>query len=586
MRFANLSIVLSIILALKPIHAQDQQQQDGNNNLTILQALNNTNSSPALKFVEFLQSSPDYQSILDILNDPSSNVTLFVPSDQVYYEATGQQPPTPAPPPVGNTTTDTNSTSSVNATTSSTTAAVGGATGASSTAPASASSASSSSAGGLSGFLSSIIAGASSSSVGQPAQPTAAPATTGVAQNNPGASGFYAKNMARYVKIPNAQIVSPYDHFATSAASQRQPSLVMRALSVDPQQSNDSDWESVTTDAPFVEQFSFTDIFNYHLVNESVQLNDTQNATIIFNTLLTNSSVDKLGFGLPLLLQQAQQDEGQDQGQNQNQTQGQGQGQNQSQVLWHNLQQQVDGTSNSTNSSANWTVGSSPGNSANIRLNETIKASNGMVYVIDKILVPPVSPTDSLNAIQNASFFEWLLTKSAENSTLDNTSNITMFVPTNDALQNLNFTDLNNETLQGALKAHIVPGVYYTTNLTSESTTVESVGGTNITLTNSDPTSNSSVTVNNAHVVQGNILLNNGVMHLIDSILDFPSVGNDNGNNTGSENGTDNGNSTDAGPFPAPQTSAESMALTIAMPMTGSAFAFFLCSTYVYFFYL
>lgn len=61
-------------------------------------------------------------------------------------------------------------------------------------------------------------------------------------------------------------------------------------------------------------------------------------------------------------------------------------------------------------------------------------------------------------------------------------------------MQNLNFTDLNNDTLEGALKAHIVPGVYYTTNLTSEPTTVESVGGTNITLTNSDPSNNSSVT--------------------------------------------------------------------------------------------
>jgi hypothetical protein len=58
----------------------------------------------------------------------------------------------------------------------------------------------------------------------------------------------------------------------------------------------------------------------------------------------------------------------------------------------------------------------------------------------------------------------------------------------------LNFTELNNETLQSAIKAHIVPGVYYTTNLTSDPTTVESVGGTNISLTNSDPTNNSSVT--------------------------------------------------------------------------------------------
>ncbi|GAN08459.1 conserved hypothetical protein [Mucor ambiguus] len=569
---------VSILLGLTAVCAQ-QQQQNPSSNVTILQALNDTNSSPALKFVQFLQSSPDYQSILDILNDPSSNVTLFVPSDQVYYEATGQQPPAPAP--VSNTTTGTNST---NATMPSSTAVAGGGPAASST---TAAPAASSSDGGIAALLSSILSGRTSSAA-QPAQPTLAPATTGVPQNNPVASGLSGINMARYVKIPNAEVVQPYERFASDASGDAKDahSLVMRALLIErqqqQQQNNASDWKSVTTDAPFVDQFSFTDLLTYHLVNGSVQLNNTQNATIILNTLLTNSTVDKLGYGLPVLLQQQQQQQDQQQQGGQGQGQGQGQ-QNQTQGLWQQLQQQqAGGNSNSSNGSGgNWTVGSGLGY-ANIMTNETIQASNGMVYIIDKILVPPVSPTDTLHTIQNASFFEWLLTKSTENSTLDSTSNITIFVPTNDALQNLNFTELNNDTLEGALKAHIVSGVYYTTNLTSEPTTVESVGGTNITLTNSDPTNNNSVTVNDAHIVQGNILLNNGVMHLIDSILTFPTVESPNG----SGNGTENGNSTGAGPFPAPQTSTESMAVSTGMPMTGSAFALLLCAVYVCFFSL
>lgn len=567
---------VSILFGLTATISAQQQQQDPSSNVTILQALNDTNSSPALKFVEFLQSSPDYQSILDILNDPSSNVTLFVPSDQVYYEATGQQPPAP----IGNTTTGTNSTTGTNATAPSTTAVGGGVPVASSSA-----------AGGMPDFLSSVLGGGSSSAA-QPAQPTVAPATTGVPQNNPVASGRLANNLARYVRIPNAEVVQPYERFASATLGDAKDvhSLVMRALVVErqdqQQQDNASDWKSVTTDAPFVDQFSFADLLTYHLVNGSIQLNDTQNATIVLNTFLTNSTVDKFGYGLPLLLQQQQQQQ-EEQGQQGGQGQGQGQGQpNQTQGLWHQLQQ-VGGTYNSSSGTGgNWTVGSGMGDDANIMLNETIQASNGMVYIIDKILVPPVSPTETLHTIKNASFFEWLLTKSAENSTLDSTSNITIFVPTNDALQNLDFTDLSNDTLEGALKAHIVPGVYYTSNLTNEPTTVESVGGTNITLANSDPTNNSSVTVNDAHVVQGNILLNNGVMHLIDSILTFPTVEPPNGTGNGTGNGTDEGNSTGIGPFPAPETSTESMAASATMSMTGSAFALLLCAVYACFFSL
>lgn len=381
MRFAYPAV--SILLGLTAIRAQ-QQQQNPSNNVTILQALNDTNSSPALKFVEFLQSSPDYQSILDILNDPSSNVTLFVPSDQVYYEATGQQPPAPAP--VGNT-------NSTNATTPSTTAVAGGGPVASSSAAAAPSASSSSSDGGLPAFLSSVLAGRSSSAA-QPGQPTLAPATTGVPQNNPVASGLFVNNMARYVKIPNAEVVQSYERFGAADASgdaKDAHSLVMRALLVErqqqQQQDNASDWKSVTTDAPFVDQFSFADLLTYHLVNGSIQLNDTQNATIVLNTFLTNSTVDKLGYGLPLLLQQQQEEDqqqgGQGQGQ-QNQTQGQGQ-QNQTQGLWQQFQQQVGGTSNSSNGAGgNWTVGSGLGSDANILTNETIQASNGMVYIIDK----------------------------------------------------------------------------------------------------------------------------------------------------------------------------------------------------------
>jgi hypothetical protein len=69
-----------------------------------------------------------------------------------------------------------------------------------------------------------------------------------------------------------------------------------------------------------------------------------------------------------------------------------------------------------------------------------------------------------------------------------------MFVPTNEALRNINFTDLNNRHIDSAIQAHVIPGVYYSTNLTAEPTHVTSVAGTDIVLANSDPMSNNSVT--------------------------------------------------------------------------------------------
>src|SRR5688572_26982860 len=78
-------IALVLLMSLEAVRAQESSS-----NNTILQMLNDTSNSPALKFVEFLHSSPEYQPIIDILSDPLSNVTLFVPSDQVYFDATGE----------------------------------------------------------------------------------------------------------------------------------------------------------------------------------------------------------------------------------------------------------------------------------------------------------------------------------------------------------------------------------------------------------------------------------------------------------------------------------------------------------------
>ncbi|RCH95415.1 hypothetical protein CU098_007729 [Rhizopus stolonifer] len=499
-------------------------QQQPNGNQTILQALNDTNASPALKFVALLQSSPDYQPIVDLLSDPSSNVTLFVPSDQVYYNATGQMPTT-------------NNTDMQNSTT-------GGNTDSSGFSPT----------GAVGVFFSSIIYGGQSSATSNAEQQQPPTSVTSAGATNAGAapvatstqnddaaatalrsvfSPFFPAptslpNMAKYVRMSNEEYLQPYHDSMYSF----KPVSLQAALP----DNDTSGWNQVIANTPFADQFNLIDLLSYHVVNGTTQF---QNSTNILNTLLSNNSIDKLGYGLPLIVQQQQQQQQQQQYQ-----------------VYHKRQEMT----NNTSSDSIWTVGNGLDNSAHIMMNQTIQASNGIVYVVDKILVPPLSPNDTLSALQNVSSFDALLGQLSNNS-LDSTTNVTLFVPVNEVLQNLNATGLDAQTLDTIVQAHIVPGVYYTTNLTLQPTTVSTIAGTNITLTNADPSNNISVQVNGTNVVHANILLNNGVMHLIDGVLNYTTnqaQGNStngnstdsSGNNGGSNNDGSNNNDPNNNPFP------------------------------------
>lgn len=94
-------------------------------------------------------------------------------------------------------------------------------------------------------------------------------------------------------------------------------------------------------------------------------------------------------------------------------------------------------------------------------------------------------------------------------------------------------SQVDNQTLPNLLAAHIVQGVYYTTNITNatEDITAQSLAGQNITLSKNDTNFFGTYNyihqnillipaislVNNATIVVPNILLDSGVVHLIDT---------------------------------------------------------------------
>ncbi|KAL8759866.1 MAG: hypothetical protein Q9199_000431 [Rusavskia elegans] len=148
----------------------------------------------------------------------------------------------------------------------------------------------------------------------------------------------------------------------------------------------------------------------------------------------------------------------------------------------------------------------------------------GIVHVIDNFLIPPqnfiqtapqINLTAAGGAVENTSLADYA------NSQQD----LTIFVPRNAAFQALGETlqSMPSSQLQRLLNYHIVNSstVGYSTNLPN-GTVLRTRSGQNLTIT----FASNSLFVNQARVLQQDLLLSNGVMHVIDNFLDpdAPSV--------------------------------------------------------------
>ena len=149
-----------------------------------------------------------------------------------------------------------------------------------------------------------------------------------------------------------------------------------------------------------------------------------------------------------------------------------------------------------------------------------ISASNGVIHVIDSVLLP----RDLMGLAESAGQFTTLLAavKAAGLSeTLAGDGPFTVFAPTDAAFAELPASavqDLlkpeNKEKLQAILKYHVVPGRVMAADVVGleEATTAE---GSNLDI----QVSENSVKVDDANVVTTDLLALNGVIHVIDKVV-------------------------------------------------------------------
>lgn len=157
-------------------------------------------------------------------------------------------------------------------------------------------------------------------------------------------------------------------------------------------------------------------------------------------------------------------------------------------------------------------------NDAQIILTD-IKASNGVIHVIDTVLLPPKDIVDTAVADGRFKTLATALQTAGLVETLKGKGPFTVFAPTDDA-----FAKLPKGTVEALLKDkaqltsiltyHVVAGRVMSTDVV-KLTTANTVNGKPITIKVKD----GKVYINDAQVIIADILTSNGVIHVIDTVL-------------------------------------------------------------------
>ncbi|TWI81206.1 putative surface protein with fasciclin (FAS1) repeats [Lacibacter cauensis] len=160
-----------------------------------------------------------------------------------------------------------------------------------------------------------------------------------------------------------------------------------------------------------------------------------------------------------------------------------------------------------------------------------VKAANGVIHVIDNVLLPPAGNIVA-TAIANPdfSFLVAAVLRASQGTTnvaalLSGDGPLTVFAPTNDAFKKAGFntlTDIGNaqpDDLTPILAYHVVPGRVFSSDLTDNmSVNMFAGGSTTITLTGG-PKIKGTKNAEAFNIIKTNIVTTNGVIHVIDGVL-------------------------------------------------------------------
>lgn len=148
---------------------------------------------------------------------------------------------------------------------------------------------------------------------------------------------------------------------------------------------------------------------------------------------------------------------------------------------------------------------------------QDVNFTGGVIHIVDSVLMVPENVYDTagaanLTALRGAANATDLL------NTLNETPDITIFAPTNEAFNSVedSLKNVAADELKKVLGYHVVVGTVGYSSILENGTTLETSSGGNLTVTLGE---NGTVFVNSAKVVVPNVLVANGVVHVIDKYV-------------------------------------------------------------------
>jgi transforming growth factor-beta-induced protein len=152
-----------------------------------------------------------------------------------------------------------------------------------------------------------------------------------------------------------------------------------------------------------------------------------------------------------------------------------------------------------------------------------VAASNGVIHVIDKVLVPP----GVLNVVQMAQLnpaFSTLVgavvSANLQGALADPAATLTVFAPTNDAFAAIASTvaGLNTTQLTTVLTYHVLGSQVLAAGIPF-GTPIETLSGQDITINAGTPPTITDTTATPASIVATDVRASNGVIHVIGKVL-------------------------------------------------------------------
>ena len=166
-------------------------------------------------------------------------------------------------------------------------------------------------------------------------------------------------------------------------------------------------------------------------------------------------------------------------------------------------------------------------NDANVTLTDVI-TSNGLIHVIDKVLMPTDSPRDIPRTAQCTGVHDSLVAGVIQAellSTLQGPGPFTVFAPTDQAFidAGINLAALNTEegkaTLTDILLHHVFISDSIWASQIEDGQMVSMANGDNITLSKADGT----IMIGDSTVTGADVLVSNGIIHVVDKVIMPPS---------------------------------------------------------------